>query len=130
MNTLLSARTVLKVAALATFFLGAFIIIAPHQALLWFDGSSTGNYHFLRFLGTALVGFSVTNWLYSKFDNIEAVMPAIYGNLTSLCLAIIFDLAGLLRDTLYPLAWLILIMHVVFAAAFGYCVLHIKDNAK
>lgn len=128
MNTLVSVRTVLKLAAAATFLLGIFIIIAPYQTLLWFDGSSTGNYHFLRFLGTALIGFSIMNWLYSKFDNIEPVIPAIYGNLASLFLAIIFDLAGLLRDTLYPAAWLILAMHAFFACAFGYCVLRIKSK--
>lgn len=121
-------KTILQLAAITTFVLGVAIIIVPQLIILWFEGYSPDNYHFVRFVGTALVGFAVTNWLYSKFHDLAAVLPAIYGNITSLGMAILTDLIGIGFGTLSRAAWLILALHIVFAAAFGYCVLLIKKT--
>lgn len=119
-------RFVLRAAALTTFVLGVGIVLRPDLIVSWFDGYSGNNYHFVRFIGTALIGFSVMNWLYSRFKTISAVLPAIYGNLTSLLLATAVDVVGALNGMLSRPAWLILIVHFIFTAAFIYCVVHIK----
>lgn len=108
--------------------MGLATILAPDLIIRWFDGGSVGSTHFVRFLGAALIGFGVTNWLYSKSENLEAILPAIYGNLTSLGLAILVDIIGLSLHMLSSASWLILGLHVVFAAAFAYCITLIKKS--
>jgi Na+-driven multidrug efflux pump len=117
---------VLRLAAVATFGIGLITLLAPSEIIHIFDGYDPGNYHFIRFIGTALIGFAVTNWLYSSFHSKEVVLPAIYGNLTSLILAVLVDAIGLVAGVLAPAAWLILLLHAFFAGAFIYCVLLIR----
>lgn len=119
---------VLQISALATLVIGVATLISPGTIVSWFDGEMVDNFHFVRFIGTALIGFSVTNWIYSKTTDLSNVLPAIYGNLTSLILAIIVDFIGIVLKLLSPMAWLILLLHVIFAAAFMYCVVLIKKN--
>ena len=122
---------VLRLAAVATFGIGLVTLLAPSEVIRIFDGYDPTNYHFVRFIGTALIGFSVTNWLYSSFHSKEVVLPAIYGNLTSLVLAVLVDVIGLAIGVLAPAAWLILLLHAAFTAAFTYCVwLILKTDAK
>jgi O-antigen/teichoic acid export membrane protein len=123
-------RVVLRLAALATFLLGAGTILATPHVIEWFVGHGVHDYHFVRFIGTALVGFSVANWLYSSIKPIKLALPAIYGNLTSLYLAIIIDAIGIVNATLGRAAWAVLGLHVVFAVAFTYCVVLIKRHGR
>lgn len=124
-------KNVLQIAAITTFFLGLAIVIFPHLIILWFEGYSAQNYHFVRFVGTALIGFAVTNWLYSKLTDLRYVLPAIYGNLTSIGLAILVDVIGLATHSLSKAAWLILVLHIIFAVAFSYCIRYIiKSNLQ
>lgn len=123
-------RFILRSAAIATFTLGTITLLAPDFVVRVADGYSGDNYHLVRFIGTALIGFGVMNWLYSNFNDLVATLPAIYGNLMSLCLAIIVDVAGLVRGTLSSTAWLILGLHIVFLVAFIKCVLLIKLRAQ
>jgi hypothetical protein len=117
---------ILRLAAVATFAIGLVTLFFPAELIKIFDGYDSSNFHFVRFIGTALIGFSVTNWLYSSFRTKEAVLPAIYGNLTSLLLAVLIDTIGLIAGVLASAAWLILIVHTLFAAAFIYCALLIQ----
>lgn len=121
-----TVRTILQWAAFFTFWIGLGTLLIPEVIIHWFDGFEAPNLHFVRFIGTALIGFSVINWLYSRLNNLEYILPAIYGNLASLSLAIIVDAIGLYLHMLAPLAWLILALHAVFAGAFLYCVLLIR----
>lgn len=125
-----TVRVVLQLAALATFLLGAGTILASPHIIEWFVGHGVKDYHFVRFIGTALIGFSVANWLYSQADSIKTALPAIYGNLTSLYLAIIIDAVGVANGTLGRAAWAVLGLHIVFAAAFTYCVVLIKQHGR
>jgi hypothetical protein len=117
---------ILRLATVATFVIGLATLFFPAELIRIFDGYDSSNFHFVRFIGTALIGFSVTNWLYSTFTTKEAVLPAIYGNLTSLALAIIVDAVGLIVGVLASAAWLILALHMIFATAFVYCVFLIQ----
>ncbi len=104
------------------------IILAPDLIIKWFDGDRVGSTHFMRLLGAALIGFGVTNWIYSKSKSLEAVLPAIYGNLVSLSLATFVDIIDLTVNMLNRASWLILGLHVVFASAFTYCIILIKKS--
>lgn len=117
---------VLQAAAVTTFGLGLATILVPDLIVRWFDGDNSESHHFVRFIGTALIGFSVTNWIYSNLKDLRAVLPAVYGNLTSVSLAIFIDLIGLALGMLGRAAWLILALHAVFAVAFTYCIVLIK----
>lgn len=121
-----SVKLILQLSALATLGIGLGTLILPGVIIGWFAGDKTESHHFVRFIGTALIGFSVSNWIYSKFVDLKAVLPGIYGNMTSLCLAIAVDLIGLLLHQLNRSGWLILGVHVGFAAAFLYCILQIR----
>lgn len=127
--TPVTVRYVLRAAAVVTFMLGVATLVAPQLIVDWFDGQTTlGDYHFVRFIGTALIGFAVMNWLYARLHDVRATLPAIYGNLTSLALAIIVDIIGIMLHTLPMAAWLILIVHILFMLAFGYCVGGLQRN--
>src|SRR5690349_12340001 len=122
MSTTYTVSVVLRTAAVATLLIGLITLIAPEEIIRIFDGYDPGNYHFIRFIGTALIGFSVTNWLYSSFEDMRVVLPAIYGNITSLVLAVAVDAIGLTAGVLTMASWWILLLHTVFLAAFTYCI--------
>lgn len=117
----LLVRYVLRAAAVATLLLGITMIAAPGQLLNWFGNGSADNQHFPIYLGTALIGFSLTNWLYSRFNDLSVLKPAIYGNLLSLLTALVIDIVSLTRGSLSQALWLVLFVHLLFAAAFLYC---------
>ena len=122
-----TVKTVLQFAAAVTFAIGLVTLLFPGMVIEIFDGYQADNFHFVRFIGTALIGFSVMNWLYSKFEDVTLVLPVLYGNMTSLVLAVAVDLIGLIIGQLMPIAWLILVLHLVFVVAFGYCIRVIKS---
>lgn len=123
-----TVHVVLRSAALATFILGVGTILAPPHIVEWFVGHGVQDVHFVRFIGTALTGFAVANWLYSRMTPIKLALPAVYGNLTSLYLAIVIDVTGIINGTLGRSIWAVLILHIAFAAAFTYCVALIKRH--
>lgn len=119
---------ILRVAAIATLLIGLATLFIPGFIIQIFDGYDVNNFHFVRFVGTALIGFAVTNWMYSMFHDMRSVLPAIYGNLTSLIIAVGVDIIGLVSQTLSRAAWIILLVHLLFAGAFIYCVWLIKKH--
>jgi hypothetical protein len=125
-----TVKYVLQLAAITTLAIGLVTLFAPTQIVSWFDGYDAPNNHMVRFIGTALIGFAVSNWLYSRADDYTQVLPAIYGNIASLVLAIAVDLVGIFQGTLTKAAWLILMLHVIFAAAFLYCVFVIRQSER
>lgn len=118
--------SVLKLAALFTFFIGIVTLIAPGEIVRIFDGYDAPNNHFVRFIGTALIGFAVADWMYSQMVDVQNALPAIFGNLTSLVLAMGIDLVGIFTGKLTNYAWLLFVMHTAFALAFLYCVMQLR----
>lgn len=120
---------ILRLAAIVTLIIGCITLLAPAQVVSIFDGFEAHNLHFVRFIGASLIGFSIGNWLYSYFHDLRAVLPAIYGNLTSLVLAIIVDVLGLISGALSSATWLILGLHTIFAFTFWYCIRLIRHES-
>lgn len=119
---------VLRLAAIATCAIGLVVLLFPQMITQVFDGYNGSNYHFIRFIGTALLGFAVMNWLYAGFHDKKAVMPALLGNLTSLFIAVVIDTIGLIYGTVPMAAVVILAVHFVFMAAFGYAIWLIRKD--
>ena len=114
-------RYVLRSAAVATLLIGFVMIFSPAALLNWFGSGGHDNRHFALYLGTALIGFSLTNWLYSRVPDLNMIKPAIYGNLASILTATIIDVKSLIAGSLNQSVWLILLLHILFVAAFLYC---------
>lgn len=120
----------LRLAAAATAVIGLITLIAPREVVAMFDGYHGNNLHFVRFIGTALIGFAVMNWMYSMASDLRVVIPAILGNITSLALAIAVDALGLINGMLAPTAWIILMVHAGFLAAFSYCLVALHRQRR
>ncbi len=116
-------RYTLQLAAFITLIIGLLLLLAPEVTVEPFSNGNVTDHHFIRFIGTALVGFAFTNWLYSRTPNPVVALPAIYGNIISLVLAILVDVVGLAAGILHASALFILALHVGFAALFSYCVI-------
>jgi hypothetical protein len=117
----------MRAAAVVTLGLGVTMIAFPSELLHWF-GNGSGNQHFAIYLGTSLIGFSVINWLFSRADDPQTLKPVIYGNLASLVIASVIDTVTLARGSVSQSIWLILILHLVFVAAFVYCLRLLSDG--
>jgi hypothetical protein len=120
-NNVRLVRHVLRASALATLLIGLSLLLYAAPIVSWLSGNTQANEHFAVYLGTALVGFAVTNWLYSNSKSLEYVMPAIYGNLTSLLAAIVIDVGAIIAAELNWFVWAILALHFIFLLAFTYC---------
>lgn len=121
-------RAVLKVAAITTLIIGFALLTFSSQLVQLFDGGTQPSRHFAIYLGTALVGFAVTNWLYSRSHDLAAILPAIYGNLTSLAVATVIDIVSLIISPVNKIVWPILFLHLIFTSAFTYCLWNIRRS--
>jgi len=123
-------RLVLKVAAVTTLVLGLTLLGFSGAIIKLFDNEWAQEKHFAVYLGAALIGFSVANWLYSLSRDLAAVRPAIIGNLVSLVVASVIDIVFLIGQSSSAVVWLILLLHLAFASAFSYCLFNISRLPK
>jgi|SRR5581483_1775731 len=123
-------RYVLKAAAIATLVLGLALLFFSGEIIKLFAKEWSQEKHFAVYLGTALIGVSVTNWLYSQSRSLEAVRPAITGNLVSLAAATVIDIIFLFNKPRSLVIWLILLLHITFASAFAYCLINTRRLSK
>ncbi len=122
----------LRLAGIVTLVLGLAIMLLPVPVLTFFaNGKIPNDIHFVRFLGTALVGFGVLNWTASNLSDTKAVLPILYGNFVSLTLGVVIDLVGLVAGNLNMRSAWILLLHSVFGAGFGYYIVQLRHtNSK
>lgn len=111
-----------RIAGLVTLILGVGLILFPEMILQYFaNGQVPNDFHFVRYLGTALIGFGVLNWYGARFvSKPEIALIALVANFTSLVLATSIDLVMYLDGTLAGRNVLILLLHVSFSIGFGY----------
>jgi Na+-driven multidrug efflux pump len=123
-------RRVLKVASITTLVLGLALLFFSAEIVKLFNKEWSQERHFAVYLGTALLGFAVSNWLYSLSRDLSAVRPAIIGNLVSLVTASVIDVSFLMMQPASPVIWLILLLHMAFVCAFTYCLFNIRRLSK
>ena len=128
----INLRSFLRLAAIVTLLLGAGLMLEPSPILSFFaDGTIPNNVHFVRFLGTALIGFGVINWRNSTITHQpHIVLNGLYGNLASLGLATIVDVVSLAQGVLNMRGWAILALHVFFTLGFSYYSIQVRGQLK
>lgn len=117
---LFNRKSFLRFAGLVTAILGLSLMLFPTPIVTYFDGGLMPNtVHFVRFLGTALLGYGVLNWLMSSVAGFAAWRATLYANLTSLILASLIDIIAISEGELNRRGWLILLLHIGFTIGFG-----------
>lgn len=115
-------RHFFHVAGIVTLGLGISLILFPEMILQYFaNGQVPNDIHFVRYLGTALVGFGILNWYGARFAaKPEMALIALVANFASLLLATIIDVLMYLDGSLSGRNILILLLHLAFVIGFGY----------
>lgn len=75
---------------------------------------------FIRFLGSALIGYTYLNWATTTYDNLHAMRATLIGNFSTLFIAFVVSVWGVLDHTLKTTGVFIILLHLVFAAGFGW----------
>ncbi len=119
------ATNYLRVTAAVTALLGISLLFQPDVILQWFIPGATGDF-FVRFIGSALLGYSTLNWLASGSNDLKTYRIALDANLVTLSTATTLSIVGVASGTIENLGWLLIVQHVVFTACFAWARLTIK----
>jgi hypothetical protein len=92
--------------------------------LQWFIPGATGDF-FIRFIGSALLGYAVLNHLSAKTKDREVRRIAIIANLVTLSVATMLSVAGVISGTIKHDQWILILEHVIFTVGFVYA---LKNN--
>lgn len=113
-------RTYLLVTAAATFAIGVILLFWPEQILQWFIPGATGDF-FVRFIGSALVGYSVLNTLAAETKDYYAQEIALIANLVTLSIATCLSIYGVVSGQITSMTGLLIGEHIVFTVGFAIC---------
>jgi hypothetical protein len=119
------ATNYLRVTAVVTALIGVSLLFQPDVILQRFIPGATGDF-FVRFIGSALLGYSTLNWLASGSNDLKTYRIALDANLVTLSIATILSIAGVASGTIENLGWLLIAEHMVFTAFFAWARLTIK----
>lgn len=75
---------------------------------------------FVRFLGSSLIGYSFLNLYASMYNRLELVKANLVGNFATLFIAFVLSIVGLVAGSLNKYGTLIMVLHAIFGAGFGY----------
>ena len=107
----------LRLTAAITALLGIILITRPDIILQWFIPSTDGDF-FIRFIGSALLGYSTLNFLASSSNDMTTYRIALDANLVALSIATILSLIGVVIGVVENLGWLLVGEHLAFAVLF------------
>jgi hypothetical protein len=109
----------LQLTALVTAIIGVVLLLWPEQILQWFIPGATGDF-FIRFIGSALLGYATLNWQAASSNNYDVRRIVLEGNLVTLVVATILSTVGVLNHTITNYQWLLIVEHVFFTSGFVY----------
>jgi hypothetical protein len=116
----MNTRTVLTIAAVVAISYGlATLLIPTIIGSLYGFGTSPGEVFLTRFLGGALVGLGVINWL-AKDQDYATLHPILIGNLVADTIGLILSVMGTLAGTMNAMGWVSVVIYLVLAPAFAY----------
>jgi tetrahydromethanopterin S-methyltransferase subunit C len=108
----------LRVTAFVTLGIGVILLCFPGVILhLFIPGSNEG--FFIRFIGSALIGYSTLNFLASNANHIKIYKIALDANLVTLCIATILSIVGVMSGAIATYGWLLVLEHSVFTGLFA-----------
>lgn len=113
-------RSYLLLTGVVTAGIGLVLLFWPEQILQWFIPGATGDF-FVRFIGSALMGYAALNFLTAQTKDRVAQKIALWANLVTLVIATGLSLYGVASNMITQRGWLIITEHVVFVAGFALC---------
>jgi hypothetical protein len=120
-------RLFLRITALTTAVIGLSFILLPVTMVNFFlaDPISSGAI-FVRFLGSSLVGYSFLNAYASMYNHLYLVKANLIGNFATLTIAFALSIIGVVSGSLNKSGLLIVALHLVFGAGFGWYLYRLK----
>ena len=119
------AKYYLQLTAVITALLGVALTGRPDIILQWFIPSADGDF-FIRFIGSALIGFSALNFLAAKSNDMKTYHIAIDANIVTLSIATILSIIGVISGVIENLGWLLIGEHLAFAMLFVWAKITLK----
>ena len=122
-------KTFLRITTVLTAIIGAVLIILPVSISKFFLSDYVpGSEIFIRFLGSALVGYSYLNWYTAKYKQLELMHATLIGNFSTLMIALLISVIGMLDHSLKATGWLIVLLHFTIGFGFGYYLYRSSNN--
>lgn len=116
-------------AACTTFLIGLMLVFFPSFIENFFVSEpSHGGDIFIRFLGSALIGYTYLNWYTARLDHIIIMRATLIGNLSILSVAFFISLFAVISGTLNQKGLLIVLLHLVFGLGFVYYTFKIRHH--
>ncbi len=110
----------LTATALVTAVIGTILLLVPSFIANFFLPSAAhGTDIFIRFLGSTLIGFTYLNWATTRYEHLAAMRATLIGNFSTLSIALVISIVGVLDHTLKITGVFIILLHLVFAVGFG-----------
>ncbi|MBA3757514.1 hypothetical protein H0X09_01460 [Candidatus Saccharibacteria bacterium] len=114
---------------IATALIGAALLFLPLTvANIFLTHSMHEGAIFVRFLGSSLVGYSYLNWYTAHYDHFMVMRATIIGNFSTLCIALLVSIFGVIGGVLNVRGLLIVALHLVLVSGFGYHLLRLKTH--
>jgi Na+-driven multidrug efflux pump len=111
----------LRLTACVTSVIGLTLLFFPHfVANLFLPLPVHGSDIFLRFLGSTLIGYTYLNIYTSIDEHLETARPTLIGNFSTLSIAFLVSLIGVLDHSLKSTGWLIVLLHLSFGSGFAW----------
>lgn len=107
----------LRVTAIITAGIGLVLLFWPQQILSLFIPSD-GQDFFVRFIGSALLGYSTLNYLSSRTDQRRIHEIAMEANIVTLAVATAISIVGVANQTVTHFGGLLIAEHVIFLGLF------------
>ena len=115
----------LKVIVYLTTGIGLALLVCPSTVgTIFLNSYAPGSDIFIRFLGSALIGYSYLNWYTSKYEEPKLMHATLVGNFATLFIASIVSIIGVLDQSLNQRGLLIVLLHISVGSGFGYYLYH------
>lgn len=126
-----AVKLFLRAAAGATLLIGLTLLTMPGFIEDFFVAAPNhGGDIFIRFLGSALLGYTYLNWYTANLGKLKDMRATFIGNLSTLSVAFFVSLIAVLNGTLNARGWLIVLLHFVFGAGFAVCTFKVRHHLR
>ncbi|MDQ5972264.1 MAG: hypothetical protein QG553_423 [Patescibacteria group bacterium] len=127
----MTVRTFLRLTASATAVIGPTLLLFPGFINeLFVVSPAHGSDIFIRFLGSALIGYTYLNWYSAHYSKTTSIHPTLVGNFSTLSIALILSIIAVLNGSLKASGWAIVLLHLVFASGFGWFLWRLRPDAQ
>ena len=120
----MKARFILVVSAIVLLIFGLGFIISPQWTMELFDITvEPGGILMTQLLGAGFVGFAILNWMARNVTVYEDASPTLWANFFMNAIGFVVALLQRLDGLGNAWSWVPVALYLLFALAFGYCIL-------